>query len=128
MDPAFLDPEKKLNLRQKQSLFAYLMAKLILHAFSIGYEVTMGEAWRSEAEALRLAGTGAGQKRSLHIDRLAVDLNLFKKGIWLTRSEDHKLLGAYWKTLHPLCRWGGDFKPPTRPDGNHYSIEHEGRK
>ena len=127
MDPAFLDPEKKLNIRQKQSLFAYLFAKLILHAYELGYEITLGEAWRSEAEALRLAKTGAGAKKSLHIERMAADINLFRGGIWLTRSDDHKALGAYWKSLHPLCRWGGDFKPPAPPDGNHYSLYHDGR-
>lgn len=69
---------------------------------------------------------GSGSGNSLHPDRLAVDLNLFRDGRFLTLSKDHAPLGAYWKTLNPLCRWGGDFHP--KPDGNHYSIEHGGRK
>jgi len=54
---------------------------------------------------------------------LAVDLELFKDGAYLTKTEDHKALGEYWKTLHELCRWGGDFD-----DGNHYSLTHGGMK
>ena len=51
--------------------------------------------------------------------------NLFKDGKFLTSSEDHRTLGEFWKTLHPDCCWGGDF---SRPDGNHYSMEWQGRK
>jgi len=57
------------------------------------------------------------------VERLAVDLNLFRGGKWLDKSEDHKQLGDYWESLAPDARWGGRFG-----DGNHYSIEHGGRK
>lgn len=115
-----------LNLRQKQSLFASLIAKLILKAYELGFEVTLGETWRSEFEATRLAVEGKGIIRSLHQDRLAIDLNLFKDGMFLRDTDSHQLLGDYWKSLHPLCRWGGDFSG-KRKDGNHYSVAHEGR-
>lgn len=118
--------DRRLNLRQKQSLFAQLQAELILYAISLGYEVTCGEYWRSEHEATRLAAAGSGIRRSLHQDRLACDLNLFKNGVWLTATEDHRVLGEWWVRRHPLCRWGGYFH--IRPDGNHYSLEHEGRQ
>jgi hypothetical protein len=57
--------------------------------------------------------------------RLAVDLNLFKNGQFLTDSEAHRPLGDYWKSLHPDCCWGGDF---SKPDGNHYSMQYGGIK
>lgn len=44
----------------------------------------------------------------MHKQRLAIDLNLFRRGEYMTNSEAHKLLGDYWKSLHPDCRWGGD--------------------
>lgn len=102
-----------MTLREKQSLFARLIAKLILTAYEEGYEITCGD----------FAATTGHRVGSCHYIRLAADLNLFKDGKFLDKTEDHAWLGAYWKTLHPLCRWGGGFG-----DGNHYSIEHEGRK
>ena len=115
-----------MTLGEKQRLFSLLTSKLIMYANWMGYELTYGETWRDPRIAQLNAQAGSGISNSLHLDRLAVDFNLFKDGVFLTRTEDHAPLGAFWKTLHPLCRWGGDFKP--KPDGNHYSIEHDGRK
>lgn len=114
-----------MTLRQKQSLFVSLVVELIHYGHTKGYEFTFGETYRSPEEAARLAGLGKGIRKSLHTQRLAIDLNLFRNGEFLTKSEDHRPLGEFWKTLHPLCRWGGDF---TKPDGNHYSLEHLGRQ
>ena len=109
------------TLRQKQSRFALMVAQLIEHALTMGYQVTLGEAWRSKEEAERLWKLGKGIKRSLHCDRLAIDINLFKNGKWLTKTEDHQPLGEWWESIGGT--WGGRFK-----DGNHYSLEHDGRK
>jgi hypothetical protein len=125
----------------------------MLFAYASGYELSLGEGKRSDEQAeinalgtggrgelsrflrthvtglfKRLAdcidnNTGSGIRNSLHELLLALDLNLFKDGKFLDKTEDHQFLGEYWESLHPLCRWGGRFK-----DGNHYSIEHEGRK
>lgn len=116
---------KTLTLGEKQRLFTKLVAQLIQHAYAQGYELTLGDAYRDP----RLHGQigeakGYGSRNSSHKERLAIDLNLFKNGVYLTNSEAHKPLGDYWKSLHPDCRWGGDFKSP---DGNHYSFTHQGR-
>lgn len=113
-----------MTLRQKQSLFAHHVAKLILHAYAMGYEVTLGDAYRSPEEAARQAKAGRGIATSLHTQRLAIDLNLFKDGHYLTSTEAHRPLGEWWEKQHELARWGGRF---TRPDGNHYSFTHGGR-
>lgn len=115
-----------MTLRQKQSLFAKLAAGLILHAYKLGYEVTLGEAYRPKEMADLHAQQGKGISNSLHTQRLAIDLNLFKDGVYLTTSEAHKPLGDWWKKQHELCCWGGDFRP--KRDGNHYSLTHGGRK
>ena len=115
-----------MTLREQQSLFMKLLPRLIDHAYSLGYELTGGELERSKAQAQANAASGAGIANSLHLERLAIDLNLFQNGQFLDSSEAHRPLGTYWKTLHPLCRWGGDFHP--KPDGNHYSLEWQGRK
>lgn len=120
-----------MTLREQQSLFVRLTARLIDHAHELGYELTYGETYRSPEEAKRLAKLGKGIAKSLHTDRLAVDFNLFKNGVWQRSSEAHRPLGEYWESLHPLCRWGGRFtdrKGRPKPDGNHYSMEFQGRQ
>lgn len=113
----------KETLRQKQSRFVRLVGLLINYAYEQGYELTFGEAWRTPEQAARNAAAGRGIVNSLHIERLAIDFNLFRGGKWLQATEDHRPLGEYWESLAPDCRWGGRFN-----DGNHYSIEHAGRK
>lgn len=115
---------KILTLRQKQSLFAKLAAELIIEAYRQGFEVTFGEAYRSPEEAARLAKAGKGISKSLHTMRLAIDLQLFKDSKYLTQTEQYSNLGKWWKAQNPMCRWGGDFK--SNPDGNHFSIGHDG--
>ena len=111
-----------LTLRQKQSLFVHLTAILLIEASQQGYDLTFGETYRSPEEAARLAKAGKGILKSLHCQRLAIDLNLFKDGKYLTTSAAHRPLGEWWEKLDPLCRWGGRFG-----DGNHYSLAHGGR-
>ena len=78
----------------------------------LGYEFTYGDAWANSGH----------KKNSFHYKRLAIDINLFKDDMYLTKTEDHAELGKFWKSLHPDCTWGGDFEDP---DGNHYSyFEH----
>jgi hypothetical protein len=64
-------------------------------------------------------GYGAG--RSCHKLRLAIDINLFRNGEYLGRSEDHRQLGEWWEKQGGV--WGGRWG-----DGNHYSLEHDGAK
>lgn len=111
------------TLRDHQSLFMRLVPRLIDYAYQSGYELTGGELWRTSEQAALNAAAGKGISNSLHRDRLAIDLNLFKDGKFLANSADHRPLGEFWEQLHPLCKWGGRFG-----DGNHYSITYGGRK
>lgn len=107
-----------------------LLPRLLDHAHGLGYTVRGGELWRTPEQAARNAATGKGIANSLHVEKLAIDLNLFRNGKFLTRSEDHKPLGEFWESLHVLCCWGGRFRDRNgnpKPDGNHYSIRHDGR-
>lgn len=112
-----------MTLRDQQSLFVKLLPRLIDYAYEQGYEMTLGEAWRTPEQAKINAESGKGISNSLHIDRLAIDINLFVAGAYVAGSAAHKPLGEFWEKLHPLCRWGGRFN-----DGNHYSLEWQGRK
>ena len=110
-----------MNLGQRQRLLVKLLPRLIDFAYAQGYEITLGDAYRDP----RLHGTigvklGYGHASSNHKNRLAIDLNLFKNGVFLQATTDHQPLGEFWENLNPLCRWGGRFK---NPDGNHYSVE-----
>lgn len=111
-----------MTLRQKQSKFARMVADLIIKAYDMGYEVTLGDAYRDP----RLHGAvgekkGYSHPKSCHKVRLAIDLNLFKGGKFLEGSDSHKPLGEWWEKQGGT--WGGRFN-----DGNHYSLEHEGMK
>lgn len=118
-----------MNLVEKQQVFSVLLAKLIFEIYGMGMKCTIGEVWRSPAEAKRL-----GFENSLHPLRLAVDINLFIDGKYTKRSEDYEELGRIWKGYSTelfTCRWGGDFideDGEPLPDGNHFSIEHNGVK
>lgn len=115
------------SLQEKQSRFSLAVANLILKAHELGYEVTLGEAWRSaEQAAFRTrinAEKGIGIAASLHTQRLAIDINLFRNGRFLTETIDYKPLGVWWEQQCRECRWGGRFR---RADGNHFSFEHNG--
>ena len=86
-----------MTLREKQSAFVRLVAELIQQATAQGTELTFGEAYRSPEEAARLAALGKGIKTSLHTRRLALDVNLFRDGHYLTDVESHRPLGEWWE-------------------------------
>ena len=100
-----------MTLRQKQSKFAHMVSTLIAYIYECGYEVTFGDAARMDNRG--------HCTNSLHYKRLAIDLNLFRNGRYMNKSEDHKPFGLFWESMGGS--WGGRFK-----DGNHYSLG-EGR-
>jgi len=114
-----------MTLSQKQALFCQNVALLIQFINSQeGYRCRFDEAFRPKWVAEVYQREGKGSINSLHIDRLAIDLIVDINGVYREDTEAYRFAGTYWKSLHPLNRWGGDF--PS--DGNHFSMEHEGRK
>ena len=116
--------DKNLTLGQKQRKLTYMVAQLIIYAYSKGYEMTLGDAYRDP----RLHGEvgtkkGYGAPKSLHKSRLAIDFNLFVDGVYITDSGHpaYKDITDYWKEIGGTS--GIDFN-----DANHFSIEHQGRK
>jgi len=113
-----------MKLGDKQRMFTRMLANLFEFAHTRGFEFTLGDAYRDP----RLHGEvgvkmGYGHRNSCHKMRLAIDLNLFKDGVFLTETKDHEPFGLYWESLHSDCTWGGRFN-----DGNHYSITHNGMR
>ena len=100
-----------MSLNTKQFKFTRMIALLITRATDLGYELTFGDAY----------ATTGHMTNSLHGKRLAVDFNLFKDGVYLTKTSSHLPLGEFWESIGGT--WGGRFS-----DGNHYSLEHNGIK
>lgn len=98
-------PSKLLRAQWK---FSRMLPRLIDKAHELGYEVTGGDWMRDHR-------CPYGSKTSAHRERLAVDLNLFKDGEYLTRTENHLALGTWWELQGGI--WGGRF---SEKDGNHY--------
>ena len=104
-----------MSLRDRQSEFAKYLGLLLIYAYALGYEISIGDVW---------AKTGHVDD-SFHYKKLAADLNLFIDEKYVTDDKGHKILGRYWESLHPDCTWGGDF---SNKDFNHYSYGEHGRK
>ena len=97
-------------LKQQQRL-PCMIAKLIMWGEDKGYKFTFGDCARMDRKG--------HMENSLHYSRLAVDLNVFRDGVYLKRTEELKALGEYWESI-------GGARVPN--DGNHFSLAWEGRK
>lgn len=112
-----------MTLNQKQALFTRLIAELIVWCFENGYEVIGAELYRTKEQAEIYAAQGKGIKNSVHRLKLALDLFRVINGRVTWDREAYRPIGEKWKTMHPLCRWGGDFR---RRDDVHFSFIHRG--
>lgn len=112
-----------MTLRERQEIFAQNTAKLIQFIFENGRTCTLGEAFRTKEQAQIYYKAGKGSANSLHCVRLAIDLNIFKDGVYLTSTSDYTFAGEYWYSLHPENTWGG-----AGNDGNHFSMSNIGGK
>jgi len=93
-----------------------MVAELIIFAYSKGYEITLGDAYRDPQVFGEMGEKkGYGHSSSYHKKRLAIDLNLFRDGRYITDYEGHQVLGEYWEFIGGS--WGGRFDDP-----NHYSY------
>ena len=117
--------QKTLTLGQKQRNFTKMVGDLIIYVYSHnGWSLTLGDAYRDS----RLHGEvgikkGYGASKSLHKSRLAIDFNLFVNGEYITDGDHpaYKDITDYWKAIGGTS--GIDWN-----DGNHFSLEHQGRK
>jgi hypothetical protein len=98
-----------------------MVSALISEAEHQGFEVTLGEAYRPPEMCEIYAKRGTGTRTSLHGKRLAIDINLFKNGNYLTKTSDYQSVGLWWEEKGGS--WGGQFG-----DGNHFSLSPDGGK
>lgn len=112
-----------MTLGQKQELFSRLLAEFVCWVYSRGYAIRWGEVYRPPETAELYAKQGKGIRNSNHCKKLAADLFLVENGKVTWEFADYYVLGEKWKSMHELCRWGGDFKGR---DAVHFSIYHAG--
>lgn len=116
------------ELHQKQVFFARMVPRLIDKAFELGFEVVCGEIERDPTTALHNAQMGTGIAKSLHILSLAIDLKLFKDGVYLKDAEPYRPLAEFWESLstpeHECCA-GIHFQSI---DADHFSVSYQGIK
>jgi hypothetical protein len=105
-----------MTLGKAQELFGYCLGELLVYIHLKGYQVRIGDAW-SLPHDTTTDGKPRHKKNSQHHKKLAIDLNLFKNGKFLSSTEDHRDFGIFWEKLSPFCRWGGRYN-----DGNHYEV------
>ena len=96
-----------MSLGADRRQFTHMLALLILHI----EEQDLGVA----ADFLkRCDDCPIGEKESLHKSGLAIDLNLYREGTYLSTGEEHKPLHDFWDDL------GGNER--INNDLNHYSY------
>lgn len=99
-----------MKLSEKQMAFSHKVGIFLLWIFvHPGWTVTIGEVWRPQR--LQRIYYKEGKAKTLyskHTKKLAIDLNLFKNGRYITNKEKYRPLGEFWEK----ClggRWGGRF-------------------
>ena len=100
---------------EQQMMFLKGAARLILQAESFGLYVTGGELFRTQEQQEYFLRTGKSKiPHSNHQERMAIDLNFFKKGpdgefVLTWQKQDIQKLGDWWEQQDPLNRWGGNW-------------------
>lgn len=107
-----------MRLSDQQWVFLQHVAALINYAYLKGYKLTGGELWRTKYQHQRnLATNKSRAKRSLHMDRLAIDMNLFVDGE-VIHDKKHPAwqdLGDFWESLDEKNEWGGRWNSINDP-------------
>ena len=124
-----------MEMIEKQSGFLRDVARLVMYAHQLeGVMLTGGDlnqdnewhsrnSWGDVGDRERKPGEGPQYKTphlktGQHPKRLAIDLNLFVDGEYITGHHDRfDDLGIFWEGLNIRNRWGGNFK---KLDYNHF--------
>ena len=100
-----------MSLVPEQAAFLRDVCKLIEYATEQGWVVTGGELFRTAEQQEIYLKTGRSRTMaSNHLRRLAIDLNFFRDGKLVWDKTAIAPIGAYWESLNPKNRWGGNFR------------------
>ena len=95
---------------EQQWKFLLDIKELLIEIEQRGFTATGGELWRTpEQQAIYFEKGLSKTKNSMHLKRLALDLNFFKDGKLVNDVKTLKPIGEYWEGLDPINRWGGSW-------------------
>jgi len=121
----------ELSLGQKQELFMKLLGIFIpwIHTHPT-WRVRMQEGYVGITDAADGDYDGPHMQGGAHYNKIGLDIAFFllEPGKEIQLTTWHPVwdeAGTFWKSLHPLCRWGGDFQSK---DFNHFSLYHAGKE
>lgn len=106
----------KTSIVEEQGEFLRDVSRFVLGLFERGILATGGELYRTEEQqALHVKAGRSWTMDSKHRDRLAEDLNFFRKreGRWRLVEKDEAFfreIAEYWKSLSDKNYAGADFK------------------
>ena len=93
---------------EEQWKFLQDVAKLLLYAEASGVVLTGGELYRTEEQQKIYFTSGKSKTmNSMHLKRLAIDLNFFVDGELVYEHPKVVALGNYWESLDEKNQWGG---------------------
>ena len=108
-----------MSLSEEQAEFLLDACKLIEYATQRGWTVTGGELFRTkEQQEIYFKQGKSKTMQSNHLRRLAIDLNFLRSGQPVWDKVALAEIGAFWESLDPKNRWGGNFK--SLPDVPHF--------
>lgn len=101
-----------MNLSDQQFEFLKDVVELLDFVISQGWKVTGGELQRTKEQQEIYVNEGKSKTmNSLHLDKLAIDLNFFTPDGELTYNKDDlQWIGDYWENLNDLNEWGGNWE------------------
>jgi hypothetical protein len=92
-----------MKLGQHQEAFSRDLVKLITKAHELGYEVRIGEVFRTvEQQEYYVRTNRSKTMNSMHLKKCAADLHFTKNGELIYPDE----LGIFWQNLDPLNQAG----------------------
>lgn len=99
------------TLREEQNIFSRDLVKLLTFLFEHGYEVSIGEVFRTPEQQKIYVDTGRSKTLySNHLKKCAADLAIFKDGKLLTSKEELQFVGDAWEVMSAKNSWGGNWK------------------
>jgi len=97
-------------LSEHQIKFTHDVCRLLQFIWDCGYEVTFGEVYRTpEQQKINYEKGLSKTLNSMHLKRLAVDLNFYKDGKYVPGEKIPRATALYWKSLSTLNRAGQDW-------------------